>query len=146
MARKILFTLMLVASIFFVAKAEDRPIGFEQLPQPAKDFVRKHFNEADVILVTIDKEFLSTTYDVKLQNGVSIDFDKTGKWKDIDGGHVALPESVIPGKIASFVSGKHAGAKIVKISRDRRHYEVELNNDLDLIFDLKTMAFKRYDN
>lgn len=136
---------MLVASIFMVAKADDRPIQFEQLPQPAKDFVRKHFNEADVILVTMDKEMFSTTYDVKLQNGISIDFDKAGQWKDIDGDHVALPASVIPEKIAAFVSAKHPGTTIVKIARKKRFYEVELNNDLDLIFDLKTMAFKRYD-
>ncbi len=136
---------MLVASIFMVAKAEDRPIQFEQLPQPAKDFVRKHFNEADVVLVTMDKEVFSTTYDVKLQNGISIDFDKSGRWKEVDGNHLALPAAIIPEKIATFVSSKHTSATIVKIARNKRFYEVELNNDLDLIFDLKTMAFKRYD-
>lgn len=137
---------MLVASIFMVARADDRPIRFEQLPQPAKDFVRKHFNEADVILVTMDKEIFSTTYDVKLQNGISIDFNKAGQWTEIDGDHVALPASVIPGKIAAFVNSKHAGFTIEKISRKFKVYEVELNNDLDLIFNLKTLEFMRYDN
>ncbi|MDO4771379.1 PepSY-like domain-containing protein [Porphyromonas sp.] len=146
MVRKILFALMLTASMLFVGKAEDRPIRFEQLPEAAKAFVRTHFNESDVTLVLLDKEVLSTSYEVKLVDGMSIDFDAKGEWKDVDGGFVEVPSAIIPAKIASFVNANHARTKIVKISRNRRFYEVELNNDLEIVFDRKTMEFKRYDN
>lgn len=146
MIRRVVFVLVFVASVFLVARAEDKPIRFDQLPKQAQEFVHKHFKGTDVSLVMMDNEVFSTSYEVRMRNGVSVDFDKFGRWTEIDGNTVMLPVSVIPSKINVFVNTKHPDSKVVKISRDRRHYEVELDNTFELIFDLKTMKFKRYDN
>ena len=46
----------------------------------------------------------------------------------------AVPADLIPASIAEYVKTHFPGTQIVKIDKERRGYEVELSNDLDLQF------------
>lgn len=89
--------------------------------------------------------FFGKEYDVTLDCGVEIDFDKNGEWTDIDCGHNPVPEAIIPANILNYVKEKHPNNFITQIEKKRNGYKVELNIDLDLLFD-KNGNFTRFDD
>lgn len=121
--------------------ANDRPISYEQLPQKAKQFLTQHFNDAEFLSAVLD----DGVYEVKLTNGVEIDFNSQGDWKEVDCHNTAVPTAIIPAAITKYVKAKFAKNIIVKIEKKHYGYDVELNNDLDLKFD-KNGDFLRIDD
>ena len=48
-----------------------------------------------------------------------------------------VPAAIVPQQIRDYVAKNFAGRKIVSIDRDKRDWEVKLDNGLDLKFDLQ---------
>ena len=86
-------------------------------------------------LVTVESEFMDKSYDVTFTNGDKVEFDKKGEWKNVDCGHNAVPQGVVPQAIQSYVNKNHPNAKIKQIEKDRKDYDVELTNGWDIKFD-----------
>lgn len=132
-----LFTLMITALPATTAFAQERVISKADLPQPAKTFLDSNFKEQKVIQVVKDTEYLvRTTYEVLLDNAMELEFDSKGNWKEIDGNHNSIPESLVPEKIGQYVKQNFPMQTINKIEKSSVKYEVELANDLDLEFAL----------
>lgn len=136
------FTLFtLIATLFIGTSAacskldDDRPISVDKLPTEVKAFVNEHFVGLDISYAKLDRSFGDDEYEVVLSNGSKIDFSSNGEWKEVDCEQSEVPASIIPEKIASYVKESYPGAKVEKISRSKRYYEVELHNDLELTFD-----------
>lgn len=108
------------------------------LPEKARTTLSQNFTSA-VTLVEIEKDMGSVKeYEVTLANGSEVTFDGAGEWTSIDTpANVAVPSGLVPTAIANYVKTKHAGALIVGIEKERKGYEVELNNGLDINFDLQ---------
>ena len=117
--------------------ADDKIIPVEQLPAPAKTFVKKYFPQATIEYATKDTEFMGTTYEVRLSDGTEVDFDKKGNWDNVDCKTKAVPASLVPAAIAQYVKAHYPNTVIVKIDKERGGYEIELSNDLDLKFNSK---------
>ena len=117
--------------------AADKIIPVEQLPAPAKTFVKKYFPQATIEYATKDTEFMGTTYEVRLSDGTEVDFDKKGNWDNVDCKTKAVPASLVPAAIAQYVKAHYPNTVIVKIDKERGGYEIELSNDLDLKFNSK---------
>ncbi len=117
--------------------ADDKIIPVEQLPAPAKTFVKKYFPQATIEYATKDTEFMGTTYEVRLSDGTEVDFDKKGNWDNVDCKVKAVPASLVPAAIAQYVKAHYPNTVIVKIDKERGGYEIELSNDLDLKFNSK---------
>lgn len=115
------------------------------LPSVCRDFLSANFGQADISHIKIESNLLGTKgYDVILTNGVNVEFDKAGEWKEIEARHASIPMEVLPDKIAAYIKTHFAGNTIVSVDKDAREYEVKLNNDLELKFDRKG-NFKRFD-
>lgn len=112
-------------------------INSADLPQTAKTLISTHFPNATILLV--EKQNIpgldGTVYDVALSNGFEIDFDVNGKWIDIDRNHQAIPVGLIPEKINAYVTTNYPGLLITSIDNEKIFTEVELSNDLELVFD-----------
>ena len=76
-------------------------------------------------------------YKVVFVNGAKVEFAKNGEWKDVECKYGEVPAAIVPQQIRDYVTKNYPKNKIVAIDRDRRDYEVELDNGLDLKFDLK---------
>ena len=113
--------------------ADDRVIPAEQLPAAAKTFIQKTFPGQAVSYATIDFDGRKK-YEVHLSNGTEVDFDKNGTWDKVDCNYSAVPASLVPSTIANYVKTHFAGAKVVKIDKERYGYDVELSNELELKF------------
>lgn len=123
----------------------ERVIEYNNLPQNAKTFVEKHFKNSPVSYVMEDKELTGTTYQLRFENGDEIEFKGNGEWEEIECKTTGVPESAIPSGIGKYVGKKHSANKIIKIKKERNTYEVELNNDLELVFNSKEEIL-RYDD
>ena len=115
----------------------DRPIAVGELPASAQQFIKTHFGGIEVALSKVDEELFDKDYKVVFVNGAKVEFTKNGEWKDVECKYGEVPAAIVPQQIRDRVAKDFAGRKIVSIDRDKRGYEVALDNGLDLKFDLK---------
>lgn len=135
--------LISVTAIF--ADSEKITRDKSMLPSVCRNFLSEHFGDADVSHIKIESNLLGTKeYDVILTNGINVEFDKSGKWKEIDARHSSIPFAVLPARIADYVKINFGGNRIISVERNTREYEIKLNNDLELKFD-SNGYFKKFD-
>lgn len=133
-----IFLLSLLTTVSaFAATDDNKPVRAEELPAKAKTFLATYFANDPVSFATLDNDWFGGTYEVHLQSGSEIDFTKEGEWTAIDTKPRTIPTEVIPAPIYKEVSSRFPGRTITKIDRDRRDYELELNDGLELTFNLK---------
>ncbi len=136
----VLLLCVVIASMTACGKG-DYPIKKNELPQNAQNFLNQHFESTEISFILQDYD----SYEVKFTNGWEIEFDKQGNWTEVDCQTVAIPDAIIPTNILNYVKQNFAQNYIVKISKERNRYDVELNNDLELEFD-KNGNFIRIDD
>ena len=115
--------ILLFACLFALqglAKADDdRAITVDQLPQKAQEFIQKYFPKNEISLAKMEKDFWEK---------------KDGSWEKVDCKYSTVPTGIVPQAIKDYVSKHYPEAKILKIERDSKTYEVKLNNQLELEF------------
>ena len=121
---------MAVVMCMSVKADDDRVITYQQLPQNAQEFLKQHFSKLVPLVVTMDWD----DYTIMYESGEKIEFNKQGEWKDIDCRASHVPAVLIPQQIKSSVQQSFPGTSIIKIDRNRRGYEVKLNNGLEVEF------------
>lgn len=147
MKKLLKISLLLVITLFaFNACTEDDDsedfiVAFESLPTASQTFVSTHFPD---IAVSLAKERYvaetdGTYYTVYLTGGYEIDFKKSGDWVSVEHSTTALPQSVVkllPAITQEYLTTNYADSKVLEIDRlVSGGYEVDLNNNIDLIFD-----------
>ena len=124
----------------------DKPIQVTELPKSAQSFIKNHFADQSVAVAKVETDFMDKSYDVIFTNGDKVEFDKKGKWSKVDCKHGQVPQGIIPMPIQKYIAKNYPDAKVIKIElTDRKGYEVDLNNGLDIEFD-KRMNVKDIDN
>ena len=73
-------------------------------------------------LPAVAQQFVQTHF-----KAVEVSYAKVGE----------VPAAIVPQQIRDYVAKNFAGRKIVSIDRDKRDWEVKLDNGLDLKFDLQ---------
>ncbi len=135
MKKTIGITLSIVVLCTFAAC--DRTISPDKLPRQAQQFVTANFNDANILSVRRD----GFKYDVILSNGTELEFKHDGSWKEIDCGLNPLPAGVLPTPTAQYLSANFPMNSATHVKYENRRYEVELDNDLDLVFDKNGLFF-----
>ncbi|MDR0894581.1 MAG: PepSY-like domain-containing protein [Prevotellaceae bacterium] len=105
-----------------------------QLPAAARSFIGKYFADVKVSYIKIDKELLSTDYEVLLTDRTEISFDGKGEWTEVDCKRIAVPAVLVPDYIVAYVKSSFPDQIITKIERNRWGTEVELLNDISFRF------------
>ena len=124
-----------MVSCNMVANAgNDKPISVNALPAKAQTLLSQHFNGQKVMLATIESGVVSRSYDVVLKNGTKLEFDKRGNLTEIDCKQGIVPDQLIPQTINNYLKENYEGQSVRKIEINRKEYEVELTNGLDLTF------------
>lgn len=112
------------------------------LPKNATDYIAKHFNGYEINFSEKDRDVLDVDYTVYVRNGkqsYKLEFDKKGNVTDIESESrgLALPQSVLPANVVQYVKGAFPNAKVTEWSKDGNMQLVELNNDMELVFNAK---------
>lgn len=121
--------------------ARDRIIPTEQLPAAALTFIQENFPGEGITYAKKDFDNGRKQYEVRLNNGIQLDFNKKGVWDKVDCQLNAVPAQLVPTFISDYVQASYPGTAIVKIDKERYGYKIELSNDLELKFDKKGMLF-----
>lgn len=136
---RLLITLIAALLSFTATHAfiDSYTIDRDKLPDDAQKMLSEHFPKAKVSMIKVDRHLLKKTdYDVKLTNGAKIEFNSKGKWKVVDCGKKALPESLVPKTIARYVDKNYKGSKMVSICKRNSGYDVGISGDRTLRFNL----------
>lgn len=133
--RILMIAICCMVSCNMVANAgNDKSITVNALPAKARTLLNNHFNGQKVMLATIESGVVSRSYDVVLQNGTKLEFDKKGNLTEIDCKQGIVPALLIPQAIKNYLKDNYAGQSVKKIEMNKNEYEVELTNGLDLTF------------
>ncbi|MEN5233072.1 PepSY-like domain-containing protein [Sphingobacterium faecium] len=134
------FTALLAFAIIVVScdKDDDHQVPATSLPTSASTFLNTFFK--DVTIRKVEKQTPTVTnktaYSVELANGIEVDFDQEGNWKEVESDNdTAIPTGFISSTIVSYVDTNHKTAQISAIDKVTAGFEVELTNDIDLLFD-----------
>ena len=133
--RILMIAICCMVSCNMVANADnDKPISVNTLPAKAQTLLSQHFNGQKVILATIETGVINKSYDVVLQNGTKLEFDKKGNLTEIDCKQGKVPAKLIPQAIRNYLKKNYPAQAVKKIELSKNEYEVELANGLDLTF------------
>ncbi len=128
--KKIVVILMCVFAMSAFVSC-DRVVSADKLPTQAKQFVAAHFSGIEVLSVRKD----GFKYDVVLFDGTEMEFSHGGQWIEVDCGLNPLPDGVLPANTAKYLTAKFPMNFATHVKFEHKRYEVELDNDLDLLFD-----------
>ena len=127
MTKKIL-VLCLILGLSSSMVFADWIVPVTALPQKSRAFINSTFPGVQIWKVERD----GGKFEVKLSNGVDIDFYMNGDWKDIDGGWVTIPFSVLPPSVANTVKQTYPQAMMVDVEKEWGNYKIKLNNMMEL--------------
>lgn len=133
--RIVMIAICCMMSFNIVANAgNDKPINVNELPAKAQTLLSKHFKGPKVMLATIESGVVSRSYDVVLRNGTKLEFDKKGNLTEIDCKQGIVPSQLIPQPIKNYLKENYPAQAVKKIEMNKKEYEVELTNRIDLTF------------
>ena len=131
------FSVVLIALCSLTACANEQVIPFDQVPEPAKAIVAAHFDASQIAYVTLDRGLLDAEYDVKFNDGRSLEFNKAGELLKVDCKQTEVPAALIPETVRAYVKANFPNAFITEWSKDDRRWKAELNSGLELEFNSK---------
>ena len=133
--KTIMIVICCVMAYFMPANADNnKPIKVTDLPLKAQTVLSQHFNNQKVTFASIESGIIDKNYDVVLQNGTKLEFDKKGNVTEIDCKQGAVPEKLIPQAINTYLQENHFGQTVRKIEFNKNEYELELSNGIDITF------------
>jgi Protein of unknown function (DUF2874). len=140
------FAYMLMG-LFFVANmtvaADVYTTDSGVLPEKANAFLKKHFKEKTIAHISIEKNLLGIKdYEVILMDGSEIEFDRAGEWKEINLTNGKVPDEIVLPSVLEYIRTRFKDNFIVAIDRTDGEIDVDLNNGVELEFNMKGKILK----
>jgi hypothetical protein len=136
--KKMIFAVLFAAcSILNACATKDKVITFDQLPASAQATVLQYFTAADIAYVTLDQEILGKQYEVRFNDGKTMEFEKDGSLRSVDYKLEQVPDALVPEQVRQQVAASFPQAFIVEWGKDDWGWKAELNNKLDVKFNSK---------
>lgn len=109
-------------------------VDVSSLPDKAREFIRKHFRELEV--VKCSEDYADRSYEVALSDGTDIEFDSKGEWTEVDAGDSRLLSKdmvrhLLPDRAYRELEHRSVIHKVETVKRGQKGYKVELR-DVDL--------------
>ena len=143
--KKILLSLILASSCLSIFAKDRISHEINDLPQRSIEMINNHFKDKSISYIKTEGWSIGREYEVVFTDGVNLEFNYEGFWKEIKSKKDTIPQSLIPENVKSYLSEKYPNFKIKKIEEKRKTYELKLNNCLELHFN-KTEKFIRFDD
>lgn len=112
----------------------------KKLPDISLRTLASYFGGLNVTQAVYIDEKMDRHYEVSLDDGTIIHFDKQGVWKFVKAGGDAIPNRMIPGMVLMHLQKNKIEAKVVGMMRDKdKNYIIDLSDGTTLTF---TETFK----
>ncbi|MFO7880851.1 MAG: PepSY-like domain-containing protein [Bacteroidota bacterium] len=123
----------------FISSDDDSEYILEsELPQSILDYISSNHPDATIVYAELDYDDGQMEYEVKLDNGMELEFDGNGNLTSSEDNHIAIAD--LPQAIIDYVDQNYPDRTIVKAELEyedgQQMYEVELDNEMELYFDL----------
>lgn len=123
----IILSLIIVSFSYCYA---DMVISPDKLPSNVKSFVKTYFPGTIVMFAEQDYN----EYKIRLNNGVEIEFDINGAWKEVKS-FQNFPTELLPKNIINSITKTYPNVNIIKVERMWNGYETKLSNMMELFID-----------
>lgn len=141
---KKILTILFIVILFPMNAREIIKTEVSQFPPKAQNFLLQFFPENKVLITHIEKNnYRILSYSVALDNGCDIIFEENGNWREIECLREELSPQIIPQSIRDYLKRKKIDDEIVRITKKRGYYIVELSRKTILIFDFKYNLIKQ---
>ena len=111
-------------------------VQYNELPAAAQQTLSTYFADEQIAVIPKEYDDWGIRYNVIFSNANEIEFNKKGEWQDIKCRATKVPDGIVPERIMQYVVQTYPEAAIWELKRDKRSYEVELSNMVELKFDL----------
>lgn len=128
--KKIFALLAISLATVSMAKADDIPVTYAQLPMPAQKFIEDIYPNEKISYAMKDDDLIRPDYYVVLASGVKIQFNNDGSLEKIES-REGVPTSLIPVQILDYVKMYSPDAYVVEYEVGRSGYEVTLSNRME---------------
>jgi len=143
--KSVMVAVFAMTAVFTVKADNDNPISFNQLPQLTQQFMHQYFSEKDVSFAKMERDLFSMSYEVFLVDGTKVEFKKDGEWGKVDCQKKEVPAGIVPQEILKYIKEKHPNQFILEIEREKKYYEIQLNNGIEIKFNKQFIVIK-YDD
>lgn len=128
-----------IFTVFFVGTISAQA-DVSKLPQMSQDFLKKNFSSEEVIKVEKNDSWYNwdddEMYEVRLRNGIKLDFNKTGEITEIDSKEgTIIPPEAFPQAIRTYLEQNNLLNHVVSWEKEDEGHEVELADGRELEFD-----------
>lgn len=130
-----LFILLSLVMISLSSCDKETVLTSNQVPEEISNYMEQHFPNNRILQVIKDQDGFTKSYDVILEGGFSLEFNKKKEITEIKGVS-KLPDSVIPDRILVYVVENFPSNFIVEWELEDKHQQIELDNGLDIEFTL----------
>ncbi len=132
------------------ANLSDDYINAAALPQAVLNYISTNYPGNTIKEAEIED---NNNYEVELNNGTELIFDQQGAFLGIDDdddddfGDQDIAPGDLPADISDFIATYYPGITIEEAERENNgNYEIELNNDVEIIFDADGKFLGRADD
>ena len=121
-----------------VAFSADAHVRTSTLPQNILDYITENYPGLTIVEAEIEDD---QNYEIELSDGTELIFNSQGEFLGVDNdenefGDEDIDPSDLPQNILDFISANYPGVGIEEAELENNgNYEVELENDVELIFD-----------
>lgn len=132
--KKITLIALLISVFALGANARGKqPVAFENIPEAVQTEMQKTFSVNQIQYITFAKELGYKMYTFMLADGTKLQFDHKAILRKISNKN-GINETLVPENILEYVRKTFPNATITEYQREHSRQEVELNNNLDLVF------------
>lgn len=108
-------------------KTTDRKIPMSELPQSARRLLRTYFPGARVLQCVHSRTW--NEYGVKVSGGYDLEFDRKGRWEEIDSHGNPLDSNLVkllPAPAVEYLEQHYPGAKVESMEQRKNIYKLTL--------------------
>lgn len=128
-------------------KTTDRKISMSELPQPARQLLRTYFPGARVLQCVHSHTW--DEYGVKVSGGYDLEFDRKGRWEEIDSHDTPLDSNLVkllPAPVVDYLEQHYPGAKVESMEQRKNVYKITLVRPETHLYFSKTGEFVKERN
>ena len=132
----IAFALLAIVSIGFASCSNETTSPYmSQLPTPVQSVINDNFSAQVLSATTEANTFGIDEYEIILADGTKVSFAGE-EWDEVEvPAGQSVPDYFVIEPIRVYVSEKMPDQTIVKIERNKKGYEIELSNKMEINFD-----------
>lgn len=115
-------------------KKSDKKVLAKNLPMAARFFVQRNFPNRSIAFAEERLTPKGMMYVATLNDGIQVSFTENGSWEKVDCKMGAVPATVVPATVATYMNAFYPNIPMVKIEKTDDGYEVTLSNYVSLKF------------